>query len=785
MDLPPPRDEVRISDYLRVLYRRRFLALLSFLAVFISVTIHTFLTTPVYEAQSTIQIKDQAKKSLLSELIQIDQTNTIGAEIEIIKSRTVAEAVVRKLKLDTVLYGFPRGLGLEFENLSVGRKLKGKVFTLTFKNKAGDFVVANKDGELGKGRLGQPFHANSDDPKFAVSFKCFGSGHVPGMWFRFAQLPLRVAVQNVQNSTDVRPVGDKTQILRVFCHDSNPQKTRNVVNAIVETYRRRNIDENAQEARETLKFIEGQKTLVHEQVTASEKALRDYKEEFGIVSLPEEATQIIENYAKFAVEKSRLDIEMKHHYTVLAALKQSSPAAFGLPAVNMENTVLSNMGLKLSELLTKRQELLALYTETHPEVLAVQAQIEEMTETLRQVVKNTLASLKARKTEIEKVMEDYYLELKALPDKERALAELVRSREVSSGIYTFLLQKREEARITEAATIGNIRVIDEAELPLRPIKPNVRLNLLLGLIAGLLLAVAVTFFLEFIDDSLKSTEEVERFIKKPIYGIIPRIPPRRHEEGPEPRSERGSERRPSAISANLVTHHSPKSPISEAFRTLRTNIHFADPDKPITEILISSAGPSEGKSTIVSNLALTVAATGKKTLLIDCDLRKPNVHNFFDLERDPGVTTILSGKMSSAEAIQQSPAENLSILTAGPIPPNPTEMLSSKTMRDLVEKFRKEFDMVLLDSPPVVAVTDAAILGSFLQATLLVVELGRARASSVNRAIDLLEKVNANLLGLVTNNISAGYRYDYSYYSYYYYSETGEKKKRHRGRYGY
>ncbi len=774
----PRQDDVHITDYLRVLVRRRYVGLLAFLTVFVSVSIHTFLAVPIYEASSTVQIKDASNKNILSELVQLDRTNPIAEEIEIIKSRTVAEDVVRRLKLDTVLISFPAGVGLEFSDLDVGRRMKGRVFTLTLDNESGDFTVASKDGELGRGRINEPFVANADKPDEYVKFRLGGGPAVPGVWFRFQQPMFRQAVANIQGNTDVRPVGDKTNILRVIYRDSNPDIARDVVNAVVETYRKRNIDENAAEARETLKFIESQREALQAGLEESEMRLRDFKAENNVMSLPDETTSMIHSYAEFAGERSKLEIEERHYASILGALDKSGPSDFSLPSVNRENTVLSNLALTLSDLQGKRQELVATFTEDHPDVKKIDDQIAELRGKIREVVKTTLMTIKARMAEIDDILQRYSDEMKTLPDKERSLAELVRAKEVNSEIYTFLLQKREEARITEAATIGNIRIIDEAQQPLRPISPNVRLNLMLGFVAGLLLAIGVAFFLEFIDDSLKSTEEVERFVKRPIYGMIPRIPDKRALEGGEP----------SPASANLVTHHSPKSPISEAFRTLRTNIHFANPDVPIRELLITSAGPSEGKSTIVSNLALTIANTGKKTIVIDCDLRKPNVHNFFDLARDPGVTTILSGEADWRDIVHPTQTENLFVLPSGPIPPNPTEMLSSHAMRELMETFRREFDMILLDSPPVVAVTDAAILSSFVHSTLLVVELGRSRGAGVNRAIDLLEKVNANLLGVITNSISTGYRYDYGGYHYYYYYADGEKKKRRKrrgGRYGY
>jgi tyrosine-protein kinase Etk/Wzc len=774
-----PREEIRIADYIQVLFRRRLAAALAFLVACISVAIHTFMAMPLYEASSTIQIKERGKKSLLAELVGADQTNTVAAEIEIIKSRSLAEEVVKDLSLDTILIGFPYGVGLYFEDLRVGKAYKGKTFTATFDTAEGDYTISQGGDVTGTGKLGEQFVSPETNPKKMVRFNYYGSGAAKGAWFRFRQIPFRSAARQVMDRTDVRTVGDKnTQILRVFHRDPVPYMARKIVDSIVDVYIRRNISENAREARETLSFIEKQRGLVQKQLNQSEEALRNYKAEEGVMSLPDETATIIQGYAQFAVEKNRLGIETRYYKSMLSMLSDPAATSFTLPAMSKENTVLSNMSLELTSLGTKKQEMLALFTESHPEIIAIQMQIDELKQKIKQVIISTLNSFDARSEEIQDVMGDYNARLRLLPDKERDLAELMRAQQVAGEIYAFLSQKREEARITEASTIGNVSIIDSAEVPLAPVSPNVKLNLMMGILVGLVLAIGVAFFLEFIDDSLKSTEEVERNVKRPIYGIIPRI------AAPRVPDEEGG---PPAASLNLVTRHSPKSPISESFRTLRTNIHYAQPDKAASQILITSAGPSEGKSTVVSNLALTIANTGKKTILIDCDLRKPNIHNFFELSRDPGVTTILSQEQSWSEVMRETGVENLWVIPSGPIPPNPTEMLGSQAMKDLVAELDDEFDMVLLDSPPVVAVTDAAILSSFIQTTLLVVELGRARSSGVNRAVDLLEKVNANLMGLVTNNISSGYRYDYGYYSTYYYTDSGEKKKRkkRRGRYGY
>ena len=744
---------------------------MSFSVVMVSVAIHTLLATPQFEASGLIEIQEvQARGNLLTEVLQIGKNNPVLAEMEVIKSRTLAEMVVNELQLDLRIFEQkPEDLRVDLTNIRIHNRLRGKVFSIKFTNADGAYKVASdRMGDLGYGALGETFTVED------LSFMVQGPTPEAGDTMKFMIYPFRQAVTNVQNRTDVRKIGDNTGLVRITFHNQYPELARNIVNKIIEIYQLKNIDEKSAEASQTLDFIEEQLEVVRADLSDSEMALNSYKEEHGVMILDAEATGLIENLTKFEVEKSQILLE-KHQYEAMLINMEKGTGPVKMPNFSKENTVLANLVLKLVELETDKDNLLADLTPQHPMVVAIEAQIATLRDNIKDIVKNSIQSLGSRMTSIDEVIANYNGSLKELPEKERELASLKRNTLVAAEIYTFLLQKYEEARIAKASTISNIRVIDPAVVPQRPISPNLRLNLLLGLLAGILLAIGVAFFLEFIDDSLKTVDEVERYIQRPLYGIIPRIP--------ETTVDVDGTR---STSANLVTHYSPKSPISEAFRTLRTNIHFADPDQTIQTLLVSSAGPSEGKSTIVSNLAITIANAGRRTLLVDCDLRKPNLHNIFELDRDPGLTTILSGEISWKDATMDTRVENLSLISSGPIPPNPTEMVDSQAMRSLVGTFQDEFDMVLFDSPPIVAVTDAAIISSYSGGVLLVVELGRSRSSGVNRAIDLLEKVKANLMGLVTNNISSGYRYDYGYYYYYYYAE-GEKKrvKKHRKRYGY
>lgn len=229
---------------------------------------------------------------------------------------------------------------------------------------------------------------------------------------------------------------------------------------------------------------------------------------------------------------------------------------------------------------------------------------------------------------------------------------------------------------------------------------------------------------------------------------------------------------------SLIVHNNPKSPIAEAYRVLRTNIQFSNVDKQIKVIVVTSAGPNEGKTTTISNLAVTFAQSGSKVLLLDGDLRKPKVHKTFFVPNSFGVTTILSWHGDYKEYLSKSNIQNLDVLTAGPIPPNPSEMLSSNSMKQFVETIRQEYDIVLIDAPPVGAVTDAAILSTIADGVILVTASGQVEIEQAQGAKELLDKVNANILGVVLNKVGKSERGSY----YYYYEEEKEEVPTKRSR---
>lgn len=237
---------------------------------------------------------------------------------------------------------------------------------------------------------------------------------------------------------------------------------------------------------------------------------------------------------------------------------------------------------------------------------------------------------------------------------------------------------------------------------------------------------------------------------------------------------------------SLLAHEKPKSPISEAYRVLRTNIQFSSIDKPVKVIAVTSSGPGEGKSTTISNLAVTFAQSGNKVLLIDSDLRKPRLHKIFGMPNQVGLVNVLTRQESIEGAVQQSLAENLYVLSSGPIPPNPSELLQSQSMKNFLKEASEKFDIILIDTPPVGTVTDAAILSSMVDGMVLVAASAQVRIEELKRSKELLEKVNANILGVVLNKLDKNAQGNYYYYYYYYYGEdsgrTPEKRKKKKPR---
>ncbi len=347
--------------------------------------------------------------------------------------------------------------------------------------------------------------------------------------------------------------------------------------------------------------------------------------------------------------------------------------------------------------------------------------------------------------------------------------------QAAQNYYSLLLSRAEEWTSTkEEFDPRNINIIDKAKPPLKPIKPRKTVNVLFGMVFGIILGVGIAFFIEYLDDTIKSPTDVENFLKVPFLGLIPTV---------------SSNQDLTAIE-NIVENQ-PKGTIAENYRAIRTNILFSS-DRPVKKLIVTSTGPSEGKTTTAVNIAEVMARAGDRTLIIDADMRRPRIHKIIKLEGDEkGFSNYLTGNATLDEIIHKTPIETLFVIPAGPIPPNPVEILNSPRLKELLNKIGERFDRIIIDTPPVIAVTDAAILARMADGVIFTVCGGRAHKDIVKRGINGLIKVGGNIFGVILNNVNiyrASY-YDYYYYNYYRYAygygyreKTEDKKKRKKTR---
>jgi len=367
--------------------------------------------------------------------------------------------------------------------------------------------------------------------------------------------------------------------------------------------------------------------------------------------------------------------------------------------------------------------------------------------------------------------------MRSLPEAERDLARLTRITSVNAGIYTFLLQKYEEARIARASTISNIDIVDPAIAPTKPVKPKKAQNLLLGLLFGCMLGIGLVFFQEYLDDTIKDAEEAKRIMGLPLLGVIPHINGRELKQNVSiPKDE------------PLITQSEPRSAVAESFRSLRTNLHFTAINKQKKIMLFTSTFPGEGKSIITANEAVVISQTGARVLVIDCDFRRSSLHEKFGHSKTPGLSEILTGDITFEKAKHVSGIPGLDLITAGTTPPNPSELLGSEEMRQLLLTQRENYDYVLIDAPPVLAVTDAPVLTTMSDIVILIMEAGRVPVKAAQHMREMLANVQAPVAGFVLNDKTGsgetygyygsryGRRYGYGYgYGYGYYTDNGQK----------
>jgi capsular exopolysaccharide synthesis family protein len=581
----------------------------------------------------------------------------------------------------------------------------------------------------------------------------------------------------LQSRLTVEPVPD-TRIVRVHARDVKPERARLIADAVAQAYVDKTIEDRLASTDRARDWLEHQLAILRKDLDEAELALHDFKKGHHVLSVSMEdrqnlvASDIQATNDKLTEIRNRR-IELEARWKRLRASLGKRPDEID-PSVIAEHPTISELVVDLREKNKEHDGLAVKYGNEHP---TMQTLAEEIRVLERQIAQEKAAILASAERDVEQIRTVENGLRAAASDAQSAglnlnlreieYRQLHRDRDNKAKLYEIVLQRLTETDLTRMLRTTHVRLLDQALLPVQPVSPNLIKNLGASLLAGLLMGLAAAFFMSRLDRTIRSVESVEG-LGIPVLGVIPHVGPA------DIRGRADVKPRPKQISAaqspgELIVVKEPMSPAAETFRMIRTNLAFMSPDEPLRSVVVTSAMPLEGKTTIASNLAVTLAQFGRSVLLVDSDLRRPRLHRVLEVDNQIGLSTLVEGRSSWSASVHGTKIDGLSLLTSGPIPHNPSELLHSEAFARVREQLLQHFDYVLFDSPPMGAVTDAAILAPQVDGVLLVVRAGTSTLHAVAGARKQLTSVSGRLVGAVLNDADLrikGYRYGAGGYSY-------------------
>ncbi len=622
-----------------------------------------------------------------------------------------------------------------------------------------------------------------------------------------------IIAERLENVVDFAPVKE-SDVIKITARSHDPVEASLIANTYVQVYSNRDVSSSRAKLQTVRDFLQSQLGTKHHQLDSIEQSLQSYMAKSGMVSLDAEADRVVNQLSQLEATRDGLEGEIASHQKTLASLKaefttqepnvakamseqndgyirlvqgqlarleverdliapQKDAKASGEDARSSRLNDLETQISQLRKTLRARTEsLLGSVIPESREANTMQGYAAILGQLKQQIIQEQieLDGLEAKKGALNRVIKDYDRQFNQIPQKNIKFAKLQRARLSTEKLYLLVEEKYNEAGITESSEFGSVNIMAAASVPLRPISPKPLLNLAIGLLLGIAGGIGITIMRSSLDTRLRSPDDLKRIGITPI-GVIQRM----QKGTPAVLTGKNGGSRDKPFEPSLVVYHNPLLSDSEGYRHLRTSIQDTVNKEPIGVIALTSANQQEGKSTVIANLSLSFALMEGKCLLIDADLRRPTLHKLFGLEREPGLGEILAGKDGNLEAIHRGVVENLDILTAGNAVDNPAELLAKHTMVEFIQKVRSRYRIVLLDTPPLLMVTDAGIMAREVDGVLVVTESGGTTAEMLEAISERLKGQHCNFLGYVLNKFDArsaygsrqyGYRVGYGPYEY-------------------
>ena len=749
LPVPTVEEDLNLRDYFYVLYRRRWIALAFFTLTVVTVFLAVILKKPVYRATATLKIEQETPSVLSFKDVyeaQKDDLNFLTTQYGILKSRSVSKLAVRALSLE----GNP-----EFAAVASGKR-----------------ISARAQGEQSSGALAHQPPGDDGNPSRIELSGNLATDLAPGL------------IDNFQSRITISPVKNSWIVLVGF-DDKDPATAARAANEIARQYIDFNIESKLNASQTARDWLENHLDEMKARLERSEEALNDYaaKNNILLTGQSEEpgrdnsgsggqdiATSRLEQLSEQLVQATSDRINKEALYY---EIKKGGPEA-GSVAVN--NPLIQSLSKEYAVLEAQYARLSAVYMPDYPKVVQIKKQMDQLSKRIKEEIMKAGIALRTdydaalkREEDLTKTYEQYKKQALALNDKMVQYNILKREADTNQQLYNGLLQRMKEIGVSASLTASNIQILDEAEIPKNPFLPKKTRDMVVSVIAGLLGGVGLAFFVDYVDNTVKNPEDIENSISLPCLGLVPAV-----ETAP--------------VGKRLLVwdkeEHAPA--LLEAYSSINTFIQFSSGSQSPKLMLVTSPLKGDGKTMTSVNLAATMARTKGKGIIIDSDLRAPQLHKVFDMDNTRGFSDYLSGVAGLEDGlIRSSGQENLDIITSGPRSPNPPDLLSSPRLAELLRRLNREYEFILFDSPPIIGFSDSLILSASMEGVVMVVRTGRTTREAALQSRRAIESVNSRVLGVVLNAIretDLKYSSYYHYGDYYYYYADGKKKGKKKGK---
>jgi succinoglycan biosynthesis transport protein ExoP len=699
-------------EIVRILYRRRWAMATIFAIVVLTTVVHAFTAIPVFEARTRLLIEtDDPNVVSFKAVVDEGQPNPdyYQTQYGILQSRELARRTIDSLRL--------------WNSESAGTATEPSIWSRLWPEAAPETPVAQA--------------ANTDEA--------------------FAQ---SVAIDRFLGNLSVEPIRN-SRLVDLKFRSADSQLAAQVANQLAKHYIEHSLEYKFTASRDASSWLSEQLAEQRKVVEAAESRLQRYREEHDAVSVEDSGNIVVQKLAELNSALTRAKTERMQKETVERQLLavESNPAALDAFPVVLENTYIQHQKAELADLQRQRAQLADKLGDLHPDMVKINSAIASAQAKVQAETANVVSSLHteyratvAQEQSLTKALDDQKREALSMNRKAIDYGVLARDAESSRQVYNSLMQRAKETGVSGELRSSNIRIIDRAEQPRKPVTPNRTLDILLGVVGGLILAVAFAFFYEYLDSRLKDPDEIRACLGLAPLGMLPALPQQRT-RGP------------------LLLNTGVPSNFSEMFRTIRTNILFSSPDSAPRTLAVTSTGPGEGKTLVSSNLAVACALAGQRVLLIDADMRRPQMHDLFDVELSPGLSNIIVGDAKASAALQKTSVSGLWVMPAGRTPPNPVELLGSARFKEVLASLSQHFDTIVIDTPPAMVVADPLVVATIASGVVFVVGSEMTSRHTARAVIDQLERGHARMLGAVLNRVEFGKnRY---YYARYYGSAYG------------